>query len=223
MARRSWCRVIAPRSYTASWKMFAGPGSPGHDLPERIVRVGGVGEVEQLLGRALTDVLRPQPLGVGGEALVEPDVAPAATETESPNHWCASSCTTTYVLEPRRKKPAAYVGPGLVLQREAESSAARATPPSASNGYGPKTLDLPLDDLGGALDAGPGGALASSPRRVRVGVDHRLAVGRDVGDDLVLADRQEGQVGGLRLGRAPAPPGPAEQLGQRRPRHGRRC
>ena len=36
-----------------------------------------------------TDPLRP-----GREALVQPDVRPSASETESPNHWWASSCTT---------------------------------------------------------------------------------------------------------------------------------
>ena len=36
-----------------------------------------VPEVEDLLGRAEALVLAPQPLGVGSEALVEPDVLPA--------------------------------------------------------------------------------------------------------------------------------------------------
>ena len=41
-------------------------------------------------------VLLPQPLGVGGEALVEPDVAASCSiDTLSPNHWWASSCATT--------------------------------------------------------------------------------------------------------------------------------
>ena len=93
-------------------------------VPERVV--GGdevaVEEVEDLLRGAEPLVLAPQPLGVGGEPLVEPDVAATARRPRlSPNHWWASSWTTTRVAGHRVGEEVARVDrPGLGLQGEAE-------------------------------------------------------------------------------------------------------
>ena len=77
--------------------------------------------VEDLLGGAEALALGPQPLGVGREALVEPDVRPACTRTLSPNHWWASSWTTTLSPPTGREELLRVDRPGLVLEREADA------------------------------------------------------------------------------------------------------
>src|SRR2546430_6010645 len=60
-----------------------------------------------------------------------------ATDTESPNHWWAFSCTMTYGFEPRRKNPPSYTGRVWVSSANPRTLAGTTTPPRASNGYGP--------------------------------------------------------------------------------------
>ena len=58
-------------------------------------------EVEDRLGAVAAIVLAPEPLGVGREALVEPDVLTSARRPRlSPYHWCAFSWTTTLSSSP---------------------------------------------------------------------------------------------------------------------------
>ena len=54
----------------------------------------------------------------------------------------AFSCTTTYVLAARRQKPGPYTGRVCVSSAKPIPSTGPATPPCASNGYGPNS---PLD------------------------------------------------------------------------------
>src|SRR5215218_10072398 len=61
------------------------------------------------------------------------------TETLSPNHWCACSCTITDMFEPPAQNSREYTG--RVCVSMAKPKLARgATPPTASNGYGPHCL-----------------------------------------------------------------------------------
>ena len=85
-------RARRPRSS----KSTSRPGSPRRQRPERVVGRDRVDKKSKSSWAVpWPSCSRPQPLGVGGEALVEPDVAARSTATQSPNHWWAISCTTT--------------------------------------------------------------------------------------------------------------------------------
>ena len=91
--------------------------------PERVVgRDHGHVEVEDLLGRPQSLALAPQPLGVGGEALVEPDVLPQP-EAEVVAEPLVRQLVHDHALGGDRVgEPVEGVDrPGLVLQREAEA------------------------------------------------------------------------------------------------------
>ena len=117
------------------------------DVPPRVVVRDEVvvEEVEVLLRGADALALRPQPLGVRREALVEPDLAStAATARLSPYHWWASSWTTTPSPETGSVKKSRGV------DRAASGSPARTRGPRCrrrsrradATGSGPKTLGL---------------------------------------------------------------------------------
>src|SRR3978361_861197 len=63
-----------------------------------------------------------------------------ATETASPNHWWAFSCTITDVFAPLRKKADEYVGRVWVSSAYPITPGGATVPPRASNGYGPKIV-----------------------------------------------------------------------------------
>src|SRR5882757_2278572 len=62
------------------------------------------------------------------------------TDTASPNHWWAFSCTITDRLAPARKKPRVYTGRVWFSSAKPKSTDGT-TPPWASNGKAPNRVD----------------------------------------------------------------------------------
>ena len=88
-------------------------------------------------------VSRRPPPDVGGEPLIEPEVAPSPQETLSPNHWCASSWTMVSRASDRRLKDVAAVDRSrLRLDRRHEKAAhgrCRRCPMGSAPGLPPAT------------------------------------------------------------------------------------
>ena len=81
----------------------SGPGSPSTRSCGNLLEPSPVLDGARS-GPTGSGLLGPQPLGVAGEALVQPDVAASAPSvTLLPNHWCDSSWATSRTAPSRRR------------------------------------------------------------------------------------------------------------------------
>ncbi len=169
--------------------------------------------VRELLGRPLALVLRPQPLRVPREALVDPDVLPAGH-----GHAVAVPLVGQLVdhdgdVGAVRELARAVERPGLRLQR-VPGGRVRHVPAERAERVRPEVLRQPVGDLAGALDARPRRPVVVA-QVLAVRVDDRDAAVRGARRDVEPPDGQRGQVGGLRSVRAPGEAGPAALRGPR--------
>src|SRR5215475_7790654 len=91
----------------------------------------------------------------------------SATDTLSPNHWCASSCAITVGPSAPRKNDGAYVGRVWFSNANLIRMSSCTTPPTASNGYGPNLVSRKSSTCGvsasaESIDFGNGAATAST-------------------------------------------------------------
>lgn len=98
---RSACSASAPRSYTARWNWFSGPGSPGST-----VQKGASAGCDAYTWPAISCAVpsfscsdRSHCAYRAKPSLIQMSFHPA-TETRSPYHWWASSWTTTDTFDP---------------------------------------------------------------------------------------------------------------------------
>ncbi|RAO59289.1 hypothetical protein LUPAC06_02010 [Micromonospora saelicesensis] len=152
-------------------------------------------------------MLLPQPLGVAGEALVEPDVAPPGQR-----HAVAEPLVRQLVCDDTRVRPVVREEarpvdrPGLGLQRVPDPVVGDHDPPVRVERVGAEAAGQEVDDRTGA---GQRGGRAAGRRQARGHRrDHRPA-GVRAGHHPVVTDHERAQVAGHRGALRPAPGGPA--------------
>ena len=135
---RSACSVIPPRSYTERPNSSPRPGSPG-GLSHSSFAWGSRSASSNCrctVGPPL--LLLPQPLGVGREALVEPDVLPAGDARRCRRTTGAPARATTDTFAPRRRTARAVERAASGSPARSRRSRSATQPPSDSKGYGPE-------------------------------------------------------------------------------------
>ena len=187
-------------------------------VPERVV--GGevvVEEVEDLLGGPRSSSSLPQPLGVGGEALVEPDVLPLGQGHAVAEPLVGELVHHQQVAVDRVGEEGSRVDrAGLVLQGEEQVGGVVDDPPAGGERVGPEPPGQEVEDLALAGQRAVRDLPEGRRRRVlgvdrlvvQVGVDrvvHPQPLGCPVAAQVELADRGRGQIGRHRLGGVPDP------------------
>ena len=165
-----------------------------------------------LLRRRAARRLGPQPLGVAGEALVQPDVVPAtAAVTALPNHWWASSWAMSRCASQSRLQVVGAEGrQRLRLERDLERVV------GDDDGVGVERVRP--EELGEGARASAAGRRTRRGRPASGPAARRALTGRrgaGLGLEHVAADLEGGEVGGHRLRAARAPTRPDGRPGAR--------